>query len=283
MRRLKLVLEYDGTAYHGWQVQPGLDTDPGSAGGGAVAVGRGARPGDGGGADGRRGARPRPGGELYRDAAPRRRRTAAGAERAPAARHRGRAASRRCRRTSTRDAPPDPRRTATRCSGATYPSALAARYSLYVPYAAGSGAPWPRRRGAWSAPTTSRRFAPGPARRRTPIRTVTSSRLAGGGRSVALRDRRQRVPPAHGAHHRGDPARDRAGEAAGPLIWRRFWRRATAAPPARRRSRTGCVSCRSSIEPGTRSRAARCRLANMQGLMLHRADGEPEDVHATRL
>lgn len=25
-RRLKLVLEYDGTAYHGWQVQPGLDT-----------------------------------------------------------------------------------------------------------------------------------------------------------------------------------------------------------------------------------------------------------------
>jgi len=26
MRRLKLVLEYDGTAYHGWQVQPGLDT-----------------------------------------------------------------------------------------------------------------------------------------------------------------------------------------------------------------------------------------------------------------
>jgi tRNA pseudouridine38-40 synthase len=26
LRRLKLVLEYDGTAYHGWQVQPGLDT-----------------------------------------------------------------------------------------------------------------------------------------------------------------------------------------------------------------------------------------------------------------
>jgi tRNA pseudouridine38-40 synthase len=26
IRRLKLVLEYDGTAYHGWQVQPGLDT-----------------------------------------------------------------------------------------------------------------------------------------------------------------------------------------------------------------------------------------------------------------
>jgi tRNA pseudouridine38-40 synthase len=26
MRRLKLGLEYDGTAYHGWQVQPGLDT-----------------------------------------------------------------------------------------------------------------------------------------------------------------------------------------------------------------------------------------------------------------
>ena len=26
MRRLKLVLEYDGTAYHGWQVQPGLLT-----------------------------------------------------------------------------------------------------------------------------------------------------------------------------------------------------------------------------------------------------------------
>lgn len=26
VRRLKLVLEYDGTAYHGWQVQPGLDT-----------------------------------------------------------------------------------------------------------------------------------------------------------------------------------------------------------------------------------------------------------------
>jgi tRNA pseudouridine38-40 synthase len=26
MRRLKLVLEYDGTAYRGWQVQPGLDT-----------------------------------------------------------------------------------------------------------------------------------------------------------------------------------------------------------------------------------------------------------------
>ena len=25
-RHLKLVLEYDGTAYHGWQVQPGLDT-----------------------------------------------------------------------------------------------------------------------------------------------------------------------------------------------------------------------------------------------------------------
>jgi tRNA pseudouridine38-40 synthase len=26
MRRLKLTLEYDGTAYHGWQVQPGLVT-----------------------------------------------------------------------------------------------------------------------------------------------------------------------------------------------------------------------------------------------------------------
>jgi len=26
LRRVKLVLEYDGTAYHGWQVQPGLDT-----------------------------------------------------------------------------------------------------------------------------------------------------------------------------------------------------------------------------------------------------------------
>jgi len=26
MRRLKLILEYDGAAYHGWQVQPGLDT-----------------------------------------------------------------------------------------------------------------------------------------------------------------------------------------------------------------------------------------------------------------
>ncbi len=26
LRCLKLVLEYDGTAYHGWQVQPGLDT-----------------------------------------------------------------------------------------------------------------------------------------------------------------------------------------------------------------------------------------------------------------
>jgi tRNA pseudouridine38-40 synthase len=26
MRHLKLVLEYDGTAYHGWQLQPGLDT-----------------------------------------------------------------------------------------------------------------------------------------------------------------------------------------------------------------------------------------------------------------
>jgi tRNA pseudouridine38-40 synthase len=26
MRRLKLLLEYDGTAYRGWQVQPGLDT-----------------------------------------------------------------------------------------------------------------------------------------------------------------------------------------------------------------------------------------------------------------
>ncbi len=26
LRRLKLVLEYDGTVYHGWQVQPGLDT-----------------------------------------------------------------------------------------------------------------------------------------------------------------------------------------------------------------------------------------------------------------
>lgn len=26
LRRLKLNLEYDGTAYHGWQVQPGLDT-----------------------------------------------------------------------------------------------------------------------------------------------------------------------------------------------------------------------------------------------------------------
>jgi tRNA pseudouridine38-40 synthase len=26
LRRLKLILEYDGTAYHGWQVQPGLDT-----------------------------------------------------------------------------------------------------------------------------------------------------------------------------------------------------------------------------------------------------------------
>lgn len=26
LRRLKLVLEYDGTAYRGWQVQPGLDT-----------------------------------------------------------------------------------------------------------------------------------------------------------------------------------------------------------------------------------------------------------------
>jgi len=26
VRRLKLVLEYDGTAYHGWQFQPGLDT-----------------------------------------------------------------------------------------------------------------------------------------------------------------------------------------------------------------------------------------------------------------
>ena len=26
MRRLKFILEYDGTAYHGWQVQPGLDT-----------------------------------------------------------------------------------------------------------------------------------------------------------------------------------------------------------------------------------------------------------------
>src|SRR5512143_2244409 len=26
MRRLKLVLEYEGSEYHGWQVQPGLDT-----------------------------------------------------------------------------------------------------------------------------------------------------------------------------------------------------------------------------------------------------------------
>lgn len=26
LRRLKLTLEYDGTVYHGWQVQPGLDT-----------------------------------------------------------------------------------------------------------------------------------------------------------------------------------------------------------------------------------------------------------------
>jgi tRNA pseudouridine38-40 synthase len=30
MRRLKLVLEYDGTAYHGWQTQPGLATIQGT-------------------------------------------------------------------------------------------------------------------------------------------------------------------------------------------------------------------------------------------------------------
>jgi len=30
MRRLKLVLEYDGTGYHGWQAQPGLDTIQGT-------------------------------------------------------------------------------------------------------------------------------------------------------------------------------------------------------------------------------------------------------------
>ena len=30
MRRLKLVLEYDGAAYHGWQFQPGLDTIQGA-------------------------------------------------------------------------------------------------------------------------------------------------------------------------------------------------------------------------------------------------------------
>ncbi|MFA5028989.1 MAG: tRNA pseudouridine(38-40) synthase TruA, partial [Candidatus Methylomirabilota bacterium] len=30
MRRFKLTLEYDGTAYHGWQVQPGLATIQGT-------------------------------------------------------------------------------------------------------------------------------------------------------------------------------------------------------------------------------------------------------------
>ncbi|MBI4537639.1 MAG: tRNA pseudouridine(38-40) synthase TruA [candidate division NC10 bacterium] len=45
MRRFKLVLEYDGSAYHGWQVQPGLPTIQGVLesclgrfGGGPVAV-----------------------------------------------------------------------------------------------------------------------------------------------------------------------------------------------------------------------------------------------------
>ncbi len=26
MRNIKLTIEYDGTAYHGWQIQPGLKT-----------------------------------------------------------------------------------------------------------------------------------------------------------------------------------------------------------------------------------------------------------------
>ena len=203
--RLKLTLEYDGTAFRGWAAQPGLRDGRGRA---ARRARRGLRVGRGPRRRGPHGHR----GPRAREGRPRRRRGR------PAARARGGGAQRRaCRTTSRSSRRRQPRRTSTRASRAVAHVPLPPLRRARALAVRGT-APWwlPRPLDEDGLDASARRCS---RRARLPrvhadrdaargfVRVVERGGVGSSGRPSRLRDHGRQLPAAHGANARRDDAR----------------------------------------------------------------------------